>query len=72
MTAAELGKWPNIQAVLDGRVSGGYTEWPQLRVELRELVALLREAADKLDGGSNAVGRYAFAARLRAVLGEGQ
>jgi len=35
---------PNIRALLDGRVSGSYSEWPQLRAEvarvLDELAAL--------------------------------
>lgn len=34
----------NLQAILDGRVSGHFTEWPQVRVELRELVRRLDAA----------------------------
>jgi len=32
-------EYPNLQAVLDGRVSGQTSEWPQVRVELRALLA---------------------------------
>lgn len=33
----------NLQAVLDGRVSGSVTEWPAIRAELRKLVDSLSE-----------------------------
>lgn len=34
----DLTDYPNLQAVFDGRVSRAHDEWPQVRVELRQLL----------------------------------
>ena len=36
-----MSKYPNIDAVLEGRVSGHATEWPLLRKELISLLSAL-------------------------------
>jgi hypothetical protein len=43
-----LGK-PNLQAVLDGIVSGTTIEWPIMRMELLDLLKELQETEDELN-----------------------
>ena len=41
---ALLRDYPNLQAMMDGCVSGRFTEWPQMRVELAKLLSALSSA----------------------------
>ena len=33
-----VNRFPNLQAILDGRVSGQVTDWPAIREELQNLI----------------------------------
>jgi hypothetical protein len=41
-----LSAFPNLQAMLDGCVSGHHTEWPMMRDELRRLLQTLSGRAE--------------------------
>lgn len=47
-----LDAYPNLQAILDGRVSGHYTEWPMVRAELRRLIESLTRSSIEAPKGS--------------------
>lgn len=40
--------FPNLEALVDGRVSGNVTEWPQLRVEAKNVLARIAKLEAKL------------------------
>lgn len=44
-----LEKYPNIDAVINGTVSGNYTEWPKLRTELIDFLTKNKELEGELD-----------------------
>lgn len=44
-----MADYPNLEAILDGRVSGHATEWPLIRAELAALFAKLAAAETRLE-----------------------
>lgn len=41
-------KYPNLMAILLGTVSGHNTEWPQIRVELKEFIEEYQQVLEEL------------------------
>lgn len=46
MSRVVLSDYPNLQAILDGRVSGQVTEWPAIRKELQNLIDFYESELD--------------------------
>jgi len=47
--------YPNLNAIIEGRVSGQVTEWPMIKVELKSLlseVSYLKERVREFEGGT--------------------
>lgn len=66
----KLDGYPNLQAILDGRVSGHYTEWPMVRVELRSLLAA-QSAVARIDPGTEKMLRTLLDRAYKMMLQSG-